>query len=49
MVGGTLFGLGMVVAGGCASSTLYKTGEGNLGSILVLFSISFSQACLVHC
>src|SRR5690554_7431535 len=37
----------MVVAGGCASSTLYKTGEGNLGSILVLFSISFSQAWLV--
>lgn len=47
LIGGALFGLGMVVAGGCASSTLYKTGEGNLGSILVLFSISFSQAWLV--
>jgi len=47
LAGGTLFGLGMVLAGGCASSTLYKTGEGNLGSILVLFSISFSQAWLV--
>lgn len=47
LAGGTLFGLGMVIAGGCASSTLYKTGEGNLGSILVLFSISFSQAWLV--
>ena len=33
LIGGTLFGLGMVVAGGCASSTLYKTCEGNLGSI----------------
>ncbi len=44
IIGGLLFGLGMVFAGGCASSSLYKTGEGNLGSVLVLFSISFSQA-----
>lgn len=44
VIGGLLFGLGMVFAGGCASSSLYKTGEGNLGSVLVLFSISFSQA-----
>lgn len=47
LVGGTLFGLGMVISGGCASSTLYKTGEGNMGSLLVLFAISFSQAWLV--
>lgn len=46
VIGGLLFGLGMVFAGGCASSSLYKTGEGNLGSVLVLFSISFSQAWL---
>ncbi|MBE8716818.1 YeeE/YedE family protein [Cellvibrio polysaccharolyticus] len=46
IIGGLLFGLGMVFAGGCASSSLYKTGEGNLGSVLVLFSISFSQAWL---
>lgn len=44
LIGGGIFGLGMVLAGGCASSSLYKTGEGNLGSVLVLFSISFSQA-----
>jgi len=47
VIGGLIFGLGMVFAGGCASSSLYKTGEGNLGSVLVLFSISFSQAWLV--
>jgi uncharacterized membrane protein YedE/YeeE len=46
VIGGLIFGLGMVFAGGCASSSLYKTGEGNLGSVLVLFSISFSQAWL---
>lgn len=47
VIGGLLFGFGMVFSGGCASSSLYKTGEGNLGSILVLFSISFSQAFFV--
>lgn len=47
IIGGVIFGLGMVLSGGCASSSLYKSGEGNLGSVLVLFSISFSQAWLV--
>lgn len=47
VIGGIVFGLGMVLAGGCASSTLYKSGEGNIGSMLVLFSISFSQAWFV--
>lgn len=47
LVGGTVFGLGMVFAGGCASSTLYKSGEGNVGSMLVLVAIAFSQAWVV--
>lgn len=47
LIGGLIFGLGMVLSGGCASSSLYKSGEGNLGSVLVLFSISFSQAWMV--
>lgn len=47
LIGGSIFGLGMVLSGGCASSSLYKTGEGNLGAVLVLFSIAFSQAWLV--
>ena len=47
VIGGLIFGIGMVIAGGCASSSLYKTGEGNLGGVLVLFSISFSQAWIV--
>src|SRR5690606_7036571 len=47
LIGGAIFGVGMVFAGGCASSSLYKTGEGNLNGVLVLFAISFSQAWLV--
>lgn len=47
LIGGTIFGLGMVFAGGCATGTLYKTGEGNLASFTVLLSLSFSQAIFV--
>ena len=47
LVGGLIFGFGIVFTGGCASSSLYKSGEGNLGSMLVLLSISFSQALFV--
>jgi uncharacterized protein len=46
VIAGLIFGLGMVFAGGCASSSLYKTGEGNMTSALVLLSISISQAVL---
>ncbi|VAX22995.1 UPF0394 inner membrane protein YeeE family protein, partial [hydrothermal vent metagenome] len=28
-IGGLIFGIGMVFAGGCASGSLYKSGEGN--------------------
>ena len=47
LIGGLLFGLGMTLAGGCASGTLYKTGEGNGTSWLALFGIVFSQAIFV--
>ncbi len=46
-VGGAIFGAGMVFAGGCASGTLYKCGEGNGNSLIVLLAISFSQAIFV--
>src|SRR5574341_1471440 len=35
-LGGFLFGLGMVVAGGCASGTLYRIGEGYVASLVTL-------------
>ncbi len=47
LIGGALFGFGMVFAGGCASGSLYKCGEGNIGSMLVILSISFSQVFYV--
>ncbi len=47
LIGGMIFGFGIIFTGGCASSSLYKTGEGNLGALLVVVSISFSQAIVV--
>src|SRR5512136_1607356 len=38
VIAGIVFGVGMVISGGCASSSLYKTGEGNLTSALVILS-----------
>ena len=39
LVGGVLFGVGMVLAGGCVSGCLYKAATGNLNSILALLMI----------
>jgi uncharacterized membrane protein YedE/YeeE len=39
LVGGLLFGVGMVLAGGCVSGTLYRIGEGYLASLVTLFGI----------
>ena len=47
LVGAAIFGFGIVFTGGCASGSLYKSGEGNVGSMLVVVSISFSQALVV--
>jgi uncharacterized membrane protein YedE/YeeE len=46
IVAGMIFGIGMVVAGGCASGSLYKTGEGKLASLLVVLSISVTQSSM---
>ncbi len=36
LIGGYLFGLGMVIAGGCATGTLFRIGE---GSVQLLFAL----------
>jgi uncharacterized membrane protein YedE/YeeE len=36
VVGGLIFGVGMVLGGGCASGTLFRIGEGNTSSIVAL-------------
>jgi len=43
-IAGFIFGVGMVFAGGCASGSLYKTGEGNGNALMVILSISVTQA-----
>jgi len=48
LISGLIFGLGMVLAGGCASGTLYKVGEGNGTSLLVAVAgLSIGQAIFV--
>jgi uncharacterized membrane protein YedE/YeeE len=45
LISGMIFGVGMVIAGGCASGSLYKIGEGNGTSILAaFFGLSIGQA-----
>ena len=39
LVGAAILGFGMVFTGGCASGSLYKAGEGNVGSMLVIVAI----------
>jgi len=39
LVGGLVFGSGMVLAGGCISGALYKSGGGNLNSMAALVGI----------
>ncbi len=39
LVGGLLFGAGMVLAGGCISGTLWRIGEGYVGSLAALAGI----------
>jgi len=41
LFGGLLFGIGMVLAGGCVSGCLYKAATGNLNSIAALLAMPF--------
>lgn len=47
LAGGLIFGAGMTLAGGCASGTLYKAGEGNGTSMTALLFMIFGQAIFV--
>jgi uncharacterized membrane protein YedE/YeeE len=48
LISGSVFGVGMVLAGGCASGSLYKVGEGNGTSLLaVIFGLCLGQAIFV--
>ena len=47
VIGGAIFGFGMIFTGGCASGSLYKSGEGSVAALLVVLSLSFAQAFFV--
>jgi uncharacterized membrane protein YedE/YeeE len=42
LVGGALFGIGMVLASGCGSKTLVRIGGGNLKSLVVFFVLGIA-------
>ncbi|MGO1949819.1 MAG: YeeE/YedE thiosulfate transporter family protein [Mycobacteriaceae bacterium] len=46
IVGGVVFGLGIVLAGGCASGTWYRSGEGLVGSWIALAMYALSAAAM---
>jgi hypothetical protein len=48
VVGGLLFGVGMVVAGGCVSGTLYRIGEGYVASWASLGGILIGLLAATH-
>ncbi|MDP2168540.1 MAG: YeeE/YedE family protein [Thermodesulfovibrionales bacterium] len=48
LAAGLVFGVGMVLAGGCASGSLYKIGEGNMTSFTAaFFGLCIGQAVFV--
>jgi len=44
IIGGIVFGVGMVLAGGCVSGSLFKAGTGHLNSIVALLGIAIGIA-----
>lgn len=46
ILGAFIFGLGIVLAGGCASGTWYRSGEGLVGSWMALITYGLSAAAM---
>lgn len=46
IVGGVVFGVGIVLAGGCVSGSLFKAGTGHINSIVALLSIALGVAAV---
>ncbi|MCP3873130.1 MAG: YeeE/YedE family protein [Desulfobacteraceae bacterium] len=42
--GGIIFGIGMVIAGGCTAGTLYRVGEGNVPSFIAAIGMIMGMA-----
>ncbi len=48
IVGGYIFGLGIVMAGGCGSGIIYRMGEGYTSAILATFGFATSLLATIH-
>ncbi len=48
LLGGVLFGVGMVLSGGCISGSLYKAGIGHINSIVALVGIPIGIALVEY-
>ena len=48
LLGGAIFGMGMLIAGGCASSTLWRVGEGQTKMVLTLISFALTNSLLAR-
>ncbi len=48
IVGGILFGTGIVLAGGCVSGCLFKTGQGNLNTMAALVGIPLGVQAVAY-
>ena len=48
VLGGILFGLGAMLAGGCGTGTLWRVGEGQIKLWLVALIFGISNAITVH-
>ncbi len=46
IIGGLIFGAGMVLAGGCVSGTWYRTGKGMFGSLLALIGFAVGATAM---
>ena len=44
LIGGLIFGIGMLLAGGCASSTLWRAGEGHAKLMLTLITFALTNS-----
>ena len=44
LTGGIIFGFGMLLAGGCASSTLWRIGEGHIKLVLVMIMFALTNS-----
>jgi uncharacterized membrane protein YedE/YeeE len=48
VIGGVLFGVGMVLAGGCSSGSLYRVGEGYVASAVAVLGMVLGLALLAY-